>query len=115
MTEGTTYTDDIRIVFPTYDISVMQENDNLLFLLKKIIIRYKCDVPVTVTIYYRVRQGQKKVYTKQFVLGDKKGEFNLPLFMTATEYHYEVSCSSPRIFELIEIDVKHFLIPKGLR
>ena len=115
MTEGQVFnTADIDIIFPTYDISVMQETENLIFLLKQVIVRYVSDVPLTFNIYYRFRQGVQKMYSVSLPSGDNEIQKNLPLSMIATEYYYEIVGISTS-FELIEADLKHFLIPKGLR
>ena len=116
MTEGQVInTADVHIVYPTYDISVMQESENLVFLLKQVIARYISDVILSFDIYYRFRQGALTKYSVTLPSGDYEKQINLPLFMIATEYHYEIVGSDATNFELIEADLKHFLIPKGLR
>ena len=116
MTEGQVFNiAPIDYVSPTYDISVMQEDENLVFLLKQITIRYMSDVTLNFNIYYiKPNTSNEILYSITLPAGNFDLIRNLPLFMNAWSYRYEIT-GSPTQFELIEVDLKHFLIQKGLR
>ena len=94
----------------------MQESENLVFLLKQITVRYISDVNLNFNIYYiKPNTDTEILYTVVLPAGNFDLLRNLPLFMTAWSYRYEIVGSSATSFELIEVDLKHFLIQKGLR
>lgn len=116
MTEGQVFNiAPIDYVSPTYDISVMQEGENLVFLLKQITIRYISDVSLIFNIYYiKPNTSNEILHSVVLPAGDVDLLKRLPLFMNAWSYRYEI-IGNPISFELIEVDLKHFLIQKGLR
>ncbi len=116
MTEGQIFNiAPIDYVSPTYDISVMQEGENLVFLLKQITVRYISDVTLNFNIYYiKPNTSTEILYTIVLPAGNVDLLRQLPLFMTAWAYRYEIT-GNPSSFQLIEVDLKHFLIQKGLR
>jgi hypothetical protein len=115
MTEGQVFDKaDIQVLFHTFDISVMPEPETVMFLLNRITVRYITDTPLDFNIYYKGMNSNEIVYTIPLPIGDKETMKPLPLFMMAREYHYEITGSQVGMFQLIEADLKHFLVPIGM-